>query len=269
MSPEYPKFVKEALATDTYWQLGPLHSAENTKSDLIGEFVHAVNNIKIMKDESRVAEIVNSFMSAQEGCTITPIPYGERLPIPNNRQIVKVVEDSRFIFPKLDPPYWLLEAEKASSARRYRKYVDPDFQYPSFEENLRAIYDSPLPVGPSAEVVVSRGLLTYAKLIRQVLYLKYDQEKEKFAALPAVLAADPKAPSARVLNFIPLTEIGTVYKKNNKSADYMGRIVSADLIDITAVRWDHIQGNSTNKKQEEKARRRFGLAHRLGSLSLS
>ncbi len=251
MHPDYPELVKTALASDLYWRHTEDQPIMPAEQDPAVAFESLKNTIRIGRDQEMATRIGGVLMSLEAGNSITPIAWGEQLPIPRGPQVLRVIEDSRTVYSRLDPVYQLGRLCSAIIAARYGKAIralESDFEYPTFEENLENIHASSLPFGPDAETVTPYGRTKVAVSKREVFYLKYDKPSGKFAALPGNFGRVPEIWDRKILQDIPHAKVGQMYFKDLCGAE-KGRIISAHLVEATSIVYRKKSGNSPATKK--------------------
>ena len=255
LHPDYPEAVKNVLASDTYWQYGEtLEEVEVGMGDPGELLSHLVSSFKKVRDREMASEIGSVCMSLEAGTEIEPLAWGEDLPVPHSRQVLRVIEDSRGLRGRFAPDYLAFRATaallKASYRHQMRKHIDPDFNLSAFDEVLENIHTSRLYFGGEAQAYVGRGLTRVADIARNVFYLRYSEKHGTYAGLSSSLARHPNLWDKAPLEYIPSTKVGTVYPQELHQ-NGQARIIEADLITITGVMWNQPDIPGAKKKEKE------------------
>lgn len=255
LHPEYPDLVKTALASDLYWQTERSEAFFTEYQDIHLRHQQLKDTVRISRDGQMASRIGSVVTSLEAGGTIEQIPYGEPLPIPHSRQVVKVIEDSRSITSRLSPVFQISQLIISRSKARTIKaaeYFDLGFVYPTFEENLEKIHKSDLTFGPAAKAIIPRGITKIAELRRGVFYLKYDEQSGQFAALPSTFSLVPEVWDKGHLSVIPQTTVGEVYRKDMLGLE-LGRVIAADLVEANSVVWKSAGGSRGRNNKVKKS----------------
>lgn len=232
MHPDYPEFVRTSLAADGYW-LG----APSPSGDMAQDFNHTRTTFRLAKDGEMAGQIGSVLLAFQSSGTIVPLEYGEDIPVPSQRQVVKVVEDSRDIRSKLSPVHHLINHAQRRNIRTIREQLgDPTFEMPTFEQNLEPLLNGGLVFGNPAEAVVEYSRTKLAVVKRAVYYMRFDEQSGAFAAMPSGMGDIPMLWEQGHLTTIPRTKVGEVYAKDVGATEH-GRIISAELIEATGMVW--------------------------------
>lgn len=256
MHEKYPELVKTALASDAYWQVpqGQIQAVPPTPGNMLS-LIREMDQDRKLKSNAEMAYQIGSVVhSIGEHATIEPIPYGEKMPATNGRQVLRVIQDSREVISKTSWQYLLHLAfqRKISKIRKEAKKEDPDYRPPTFEENLKEIHD--YTIDPNeAETIVPYGMTSIAILKRSVLYLKRHTKTGTFVGLPSDCINYPELwAKPYILRLLPESRLGAVYPTRSVGINDLGKIISADLIEADSVTWKKPPDDKDNKHDEEK-----------------
>jgi hypothetical protein len=247
--PDYPETVRAALASDQYWLAGGVVPSLLERNEIEGATRFLRNQIKVRRDGEMAGRIGSIVKSLSEGDTITPLAWGDELPIPHGRQVVRVIEDSRRISSLFDPFYLLERISASRHNKQLEKLVKeyPDFHVPDFEESLEQIHSGKL-YPPDANAIVRYDRAKVAQLTRGVRYVRFDEKLGHFIALPSLYTDMESEASKMTLVPIPRVKIGDVYNKDI-AGNELGRIASAILLEARSVTWRHSPKTPPKKKQ--------------------
>ncbi|HEY5442127.1 MAG TPA: hypothetical protein VIJ68_01160 [Candidatus Saccharimonadales bacterium] len=249
----YPETVRTALASDQYWVTA--HHAPNLllQNDSQGTAYSLRDGYNINRNTEMADQIGSIVSSLVGGGTYTPLSWGEEIPIPHGRQVVRVIEDSRRISSLLSPlehAIRFIDAyDKARVEKLGRKKLGPDFHLPTFEESLLEIHAGSF-APPDARTEVPYGRTRIAHLTRGVRYLRFDEASGQFAALPSRIYDVRGDHSRRRLKLIPRVRVGEIYNKDI-AGNELGRIVSAGLLEAHTVTWRD-SGKTSGPKRPKK-----------------
>ncbi len=255
LHPDYPEVVKVALAADLYWQHDYELSPQSFLAKDIGEeFSLTRRDIGLMRNEDAATRVGNIVRSMEGGGTIEQVPDGEQIPPLNSRQVVKIVEDSRRIAGRLSLHLMIMGTLNGLASRAAAKQVartgNPDYSWPTFEENLEEMYASDLPSGYPAEAVVRYSTTRVAEIMRQVVYARMDESSGLFMCLPSMWLRS-ETHTRPILALIPNVKVGDVYSKDRADGlGHLGKIVSAEIVEPTSFVWDDKPGNSRTKTKK-------------------
>lgn len=253
LHPEYPNLVRDVLASDLYWQQPEMElPAESGPEDAAKVFKSIMDTIRVSKDGVTAHQIGSVLTALEVGGTIEPVAWGETVPIPHKRQVVKIVEDSREICSKASPLEWILNRSAARGEKRIQRDINPDYRRPSFGDDLASQYERPITFGPVAKTTVEYSRTKMAIVRRSVFYAKFDEESGMLAGLLSQYGRFPEIWDRANLELLPRTEVGTAYRKN-MSGSHSGRIISAAMVEANSVVWKNNGKPSGNGKSERKS----------------
>jgi hypothetical protein len=252
LHPEYADLVKTALVSDTYWQNPDVMPFTHMFGNALTEAQMLRTRTKLTRSEEHAQNIGSVLMSLEGGGRMMHIPYGDEIPIPHHRQVVKVIEDSRETYSKLSPLQGLLNAVQHHYYKQAKKIAGPDYQEPTFEEDLAAIHTSVLPFGFPAKEIVEYGTARRALLQRSAYYLQMDEASGMFVGLPSSLANMPMLWQKPVLELIPPAKVGEIYSKEpDNDLNHLGRIISATVIEAHGITWK-TKGKPRGENKKDK-----------------
>lgn len=242
---ETPQTYRERLFSEPYWEgdyfdpsrdLGPREGAR-----------FANECYKVLVDDAKAQEIGNVVLSLKGGGTAREIPEGEPLPMPleNTRQVVKVVTDTHYAFPRFGkkPRHY---RQLMGLVKMWQERADLDFDTQSEFMEAAHMYRGPVAIGalknPKDIIVVERA----------VGYLRAATAAGTLGALlaSAFLEENHTVEEARP-SPLPQLRVGDMYKADKRA---LTKICSATLLEATGVRWTHNTSGGSKKKQMAKSR---------------
>ncbi|HVV25816.1 MAG TPA: hypothetical protein VHC21_02190 [Candidatus Saccharimonadales bacterium] len=253
MHPGYPELVKTALASDLYWRIPAeeLSLEPATVENSIAE-LQALRKQRDLSHDTEVAYQIGSVLhSAFDEGTIDPVPYGGRIPELHGRQIVRVVEDSRQVYDRWSFEHLARRFNRALYARDMKK-IDPEYVRPTFEEDLASMYEAEPPSIPWAEALLKYERTQVALVRRSVLYMK----RIKNGLLCGMYASTARLPELwdhTTMGLIPDSSVGTIYSKDpGGRIGYLGKIISADVIEAHGIVWRGPAGKPSVKEEKRR-----------------
>lgn len=227
--------LHEVLASDNYWAgHGGDVPLENYTVPL-SEVLDGLKHPEIGRTIGR------HLFNMKGGLTIEPLEEGEQVPFPadDSRQVVRLVQDSRFIRPR----------RVSSDTRKLR----PEHAI-TFDERAKEILQTKLYKGSAANAtVLSEHPAFVADIKRETYYLRRANRGDFFAGLMASLLDEEGEVVLPATVPVPVTTVGAVYGNRHPGMHY--RIVAADILEPTGMAWQTPRGDKPRKKDRSRIRR--------------
>lgn len=241
--PSYYEALPEVLLSDAYWQ--PLADTKVT-------YAHAVPN-KI----DAVQKIATVVQSLANEATVTPLQPGDDLPTTHDRQVIRVIEDTRHLISKFNLSQALHRHALAKHDHKFEQEMNqftPGFELPTFSEMAMDIDKERLLYPASAHTFATYSLSKVASLQRKVMYLQYDEQRDEYIGAHASLLDDPEHWETAI-EAVPKMQIGTAYQQLATPNAWLGKIVSAELCEATGVIFPAVppKKKTPRKPKNEKA----------------